>query len=311
MPESKAAVKKWINNDIPLLADTLEAHILATSHVETAEGLNVTGRAAVYALLDDILSILFPGAYSAESIENCELNCYLAEKMRYIYRWLTKRIMEVLHCYCSHTSCETCTCKAKAETISCSFMNQIPEIRTKLVADIQSGYDGDPSAKSQQEIILSYPYVEAVATHRVAHALYCLDVPVLPRIMAERAHSRTGIDIHPGARIGKGFFIDHGTGVVIGETCRIGEKVTMYHGVTLGAFSPYDREGNRFKGKKRHPDIENNVIIYSGAVILGGDTVIGEGSVIGGNAWITESVAPRSVVYNKFETIVQQTHNQN
>jgi serine O-acetyltransferase len=167
-----------------------------------------------------------------------------------------------------------------------------------LLEDVAAALAGDPAAKFFDEVVLSYPCVEAIATHRVAHRLYSMGVPIIPRMLSERAHSRTGIDIHPGARIGPRFFIDHGTGVVIGETCRIGSNVKIYQGVTLGATSPFDKDGRPRIGQKRHPDIEDDVIIYANATILGGDTVIGKGAVIGGNTWITKSVEPGVHVYN-------------
>ena len=171
----------------------------------------------------------------------------------------------------------------------------MPEIHRALMTDVQSAFEGDPAAISMNEIVLSYPFVEAIATHRVAHELYSHDVPLVPRIMAERAHHRTGIDIHPGAKIGERFFIDHGTGVVIGETCVIGNHVKIYQGVTLGALSiPTDDRGYAIKGIKRHPNIEDDVTIYSGATIL----VVGRHSIIGGNVWLTHSVPPFSKIFN-------------
>jgi len=193
---------------------------------------------------------------------------------------------------CDTKGCDQCAYKSLRELIE-----SLPEIRELLQLDIEAAYSGDPAATSVEEIILSYPCIDAVATYRVAHRLYQSDVPVIPRILTERAHSVTGIDIHPGAKIGRSFFIDHGTGIVIGETTRIGDNVKIYQGVTLGALSPYDKEGKPRTGQKRHPDIEDNVIIYANATILGGDTIIGEGAVIGGNTWITKSVAPGTVVY--------------
>ncbi len=299
-------MKEWINSELPAIADQLEQKIVGTYHIETDEGLNVAGRNDIYRVLDDILAVLFPGAYSRESVGNKDMNFYINDMLRHICKDLTLHIKDVLTYHCATGNCEVCNCEETANSASMELIKSLPQIRDILMKDIESGLKGDPACQSFHEIILSYPYIEAVATHRVAHKLYQLNVPVIPRIMAERAHSKTGIDIHPGANIGAGFFIDHGTGVVIGETCNIGKNVTMYHGVTLGAFSPYDREGNKFKGKKRHPDIEDNVIIYSGAVILGGETVIGKNSVIGGNAWITRSVPANTLVYSKFETIYKE-----
>jgi serine O-acetyltransferase len=172
------------------------------------------------------------------------------------------------------------------------LLEEIPEIRSLLSGDIEAAYGGDPAAVSNEEVILSYPCVLAIATYRIAHELYLRGVPLIPRIMSEHVHSLTGIDIHPGAKIGKNFFIDHGTGVVIGETSEIGDNVKLYQGVTLGALSfPKDEKGQVIKGRKRHPTIGNNVVIYSGATLLGPDAVVGDNVVIGGNVWVTSPVA--------------------
>ena len=174
------------------------------------------------------------------------------------------------------------------------FLPRLPAIRSLLAEDVEAAYQGDPAARSFAEIVVSYPSIRAIAIHRIAHELQRLRVPILPRMMSEHAHDRTGIDIHPGARIGRRFFIDHGTGVVIGETTELGDDVRIYQGVTLGALSP--RHGASLRGVKRHPTIEDGVTIYAGATILGGETVIGRNSVIGGNVWLTESVAAGSRV---------------
>ena len=182
-----------------------------------------------------------------------------------------------------------------------SFLSRLPEVRRVLETDVQAAYEGDPAATSRMEVLVAYPGLYAVTVHRLAHELYRLKVPIIPRVMSELAHSKTGIDIHPGATIGEGFFIDHGTGVVIGETTVIGRNVKLYQGVTLGALSfPKDEKtGMLMKGHKRHPNVEDNVVIYAGATILGGDTVIGHDSEIGGNVWLMESIPPNSRVYNK------------
>ncbi len=297
---------EWINKELPAIAGQLEQKISGSLHVDSEEGLNVSGRKDIYKVLDNLLAALFPGAYSLNCINTPDLNFYITDLLRHVSRDLTQQVKDVFAFHCRVNDCESCDCKNRAEEACRELLKALPGIRDLLLHDINSGLEGDPASNSFQEIVLSYPFVEAVATHRIAHKLYELKVPIIPRIMAERAHSRTGIDIHPGAKIGKGFFIDHGTGVVIGETCNIGENVTIYHGVTLGAFSPYDREGNKFKGAKRHPDIEDDVIIYSGAVILGGETVIGRNSVIGGNTWITRSVPENSLVFSKFKTIYNE-----
>jgi serine O-acetyltransferase len=187
-----------------------------------------------------------------------------------------------------------------AEDATSYLIRAIPEIQSILQDDIVAAYEGDPAAKSTMEVVMSYPGMYAITVHRIAHLLYEKDVPLIPRIMSEYAHSRTGIDIHPGARIGSGFFIDHGTGVVIGETCVIGRNVKLYQGVTLGALSfEKDAQGRLVKGTKRHPNVEDHVVIYAGATILGGETTIGAHSEIGGNVWLIHSVPPHSRVYNQ------------
>lgn len=191
--------------------------------------------------------------------------------------------------------------KQKAKDITEKLIDALPSIQEMLKKDIACAYEGDPAAKTLQEIILSYPFIEAIATHRIAHFLYKEGLPIIPRMMSEKAHSKTGIDIHPGAEIEAGFFIDHGTGVVIGETTRIGKNVKIYQGVTLGALSPFDKKGEPLRHSKRHPDIEDDVIIYANATILGGKTVIGKGAIIGGNCWITKSIPPKAVVYHNNE----------
>jgi serine O-acetyltransferase len=186
-----------------------------------------------------------------------------------------------------------------------AFLLRIPSIREKITGDVTASYEGDPAARSFDEIILSYPGLAAIAVYRVSHELHLLSIPLIPRIMTEYAHSKTGIDIHPGARIGDNFFIDHGTGVVIGETTIIGNNVRIYQGVTLGALSfRKDKDGRVIKGGKRHPTIEDNVVIYAGATILGGDTFVGKNSIIGGNVWLLESVPPNTTVTHQQPKLV-------
>ena len=188
-----------------------------------------------------------------------------------------------------------------AHAIVAKFLARLPEVKRLVESDVQAAYEGDPAATSPMEVVMAYPGLYAVAIHRLAHELYNLKVPIIPRIMSELAHSKTGIDIHPGATIGERFFIDHGTGVVIGETTVIGRNVKLYQGVTLGAksFQKDPETGALVKGIKRHPNVEDNVVIYAGATILGGDTTIGHDSEIGGSVWLINSVPPNSRVYNK------------
>ncbi len=197
--------------------------------------------------------------------------------------------------------------QAAAEIVN-QFLDTIPQIRTMLIGDVKAAYNGDPAALSYAEVKLAYPGLTAIASHRIAHELYELDIPLIPRIMSEYTHSLTGIDIHPGATIGNGFFIDHGTGVVIGETCHIGDNVKLYQGVTLGAKSfPLDEHGRPIKHIQRHPTVENDVVIYSNSTILGGDTVIGRGSTVAGNVFLLKSTPPGSLVTRAEGGVVVRT----
>lgn len=289
----------WFNRSLPRVAANLQKTILESANLQADDGLDLAGRSEIYEILDNLLGVLFPGYFTRTKVPRTELNFYLNDTLRHAGVSLGKHIRAVFKYRCLRNNCKHCTCESRAEEVLHKTIESLPHIRTLLFDDIQAAYDGDPAAQSIDEIILSYPCIEAIAIYRIAHQLYSHKVPIIPRIMAERAHSRTGIDIHPGATIGPRFFIDHGTGVVIGETATIGRNVKLYQGVTLGALSfPLDKKGNPIKGIKRHPDIADDVIIYSNATILGGKTVIGKGSVIGGNTWITESVPAGTIVYN-------------
>ncbi len=255
---------------------------------------NFPNRENVISVLQDILSLIFPGFRTAEQIDQEKLKYITGEKINRIITMLTGETQKVLIFLCKNEDLEKKTCFSLAEQTVLSLIEEIPEIRRKVSLDAKAALEGDPAARTFEEIILSYPGLEAVVVHRIAHFLHIKGVPIIPRIMSEYIHGKTGIDIHPGATIGESFFIDHGTGVVIGETCIIGDNVKVYQGVTLGALSV----SKSFADKKRHPTIEDNVTIYAGATILGGKTVIGRGSIIGGNTWITESVPPGSTVYN-------------
>lgn len=244
-----------------------------------------------------VRSSLFPNIYCEASIPSSQIQSYTCLNLEKSALLLIEICRDILdNPRANHKILKS----ENIESITESFIRDLPSIRDVLETDIIAAYDGDPAAKSYEEILLSYPSMEAISIYRLAHRLQELGIPMLPRMMTEYAHSQTGIDIHPGATIGEYFFIDHGTGVVIGETTIIGHHVKLYQGVTLGAKSfPSDSEGNPIKGTHRHPRIGNNVIIYSGATILGGDTVIGDNCIIGGNVWLTHSVEPNSVVYSK------------
>jgi serine O-acetyltransferase len=266
--------------------------------MNTRRDVNLPGKRAMVAVLKEFLSILFPGCLTYEPVDHEDLE-ELKLRLKGIAAALTDQITRIEgYRVLERTRPEDFDCAAQAERVVAELLSQLPTIRTLLQADILAAYEGDPAAHSNMEIVMSYPGLLAIATHRVANVLYRQDVHLLPRVMSEYAHSRTGIDIHPGATIGKGFFIDHGTGVVIGETCVIGSNVRIYQGVTLGALSfRKDAEGHLVKGIKRHPNVEDDVIIYANATILGGDTVIGKGSIIGGNVWLTHSVPPGSRIF--------------
>jgi len=242
-------------------------------------------------------SVLFPGYFKNSEIHPEIVGYYTGAKLDRIYRGFCEQIKRGFCFSCPEITEGFCIdCENKSKVITEQFIEHLPEIRRLLALDAKAAYMGDPAAQSVSETIFCYPSIMAMTYHRVAHELYKLDVPLIPRIISEMAHSRTGIDIHPGANIGEFFFIDHGTGTVIGETCIIGNNVRIYQGVTLGAKSfPLDESGNPIKNIPRHPVLEDNVIIYSGATVLGRIT-IGEGSEIGGNVWITESVPPNTKV---------------
>ncbi len=271
-------------------------------------------REAVAELVDLIRQVVFPGFFGPRGLTQAGLEDHLAALTHRIRAHAIEQIGSVLH-YARHVppgqmrAGPSEECRRDAERIAEAFLEGLPALREAIALDVQAAFDGDPAASHTDETIFCYPGVDAVFAHRVAHALHELGAPLLPRIIAEQAHSRTGIDIHPGARIGRSFFIDHGAGVVIGETTVIGDHVKMYQGVTLGAKSfPRDEGGRIIRGQKRHPTIGDRVTIYAGAVILGGDTVVGEDCVISGGVFITDSVPPRHVVRQKKPELVLRTN---
>ena len=290
---------EWLNIKLPAVTGELVRDLQTTNELSSDDGLDLSGRNEIYEILDDILAVLFPGSYSRERLSRKDADFFLSDMLRHISFKFNKHMLRVFRYRCRKENCDHCDCDTRSGDALIHLIESLPAIKKLLKLDIQAAFEGDPAAQYLDEIVLSYPCIEAIATYRIAHLLYELNVPIIPRIMSERAHSRTGIDINPGATIGTSFFIDHGTGVVIGETCRIGNNVKIYQGVTLGALSPFDKDGAPRKRQKRHPDIEDDVIIYANATILGGRTVIGKGAVIGGNTWITESVSPGSHIYNR------------
>ena len=259
--------------------------------VNHSEGLNLPREAEILDLLHDLIELIFPGFAEREAESADTIRFSVGDLLIRSHHTLTDLLCRVFRYTCT-TMSETCDCHAKAATVAGEILNELPGIRDLMKDDVQAAYAGDPAARNKQEVIMSYPGLRAITIHRIAHALFVRKVPMIPRMMSEYAHRITGIDIHPGAKIGRAFFIDHGTGVVIGETAEIGDNVKLYQGVTLGALSfPKDACGMIIKGAKRHPTIEDNVTIYAGATILGA-VVIGKGSVIGGNVWLTHSTDP-------------------
>ena len=256
----------------------------------------IPSRQSVIEILHLIQRILYPGYFTSKRIDPVNLEYYLGQEVTTLFERLSEQIILAIRHDCLRYE-QPCThCSNRGRESALDFLKQLSHIRRLLANDVQAAYEGDPAAKRHDEIIYSYPGIFAISVYRMAHALFEHSVPLLPRIMTEYAHSLTGIDIHPGAHIGECFFIDHGTGVVIGETTIIGNRVRIYQGVTLGALSLPKGAGALYRNRKRHPTIEDDVIIYSGATILGGDTVIGARSVVGGNVWITESIPPDTKV---------------
>jgi len=260
------------------------------SGINFIDATNLPVRSEIVEILELLTEVLFPGYTGKRTVTKANVNFVVIDLLYHIYTELSEQIERAYRYRCRMEKCDTGDCRAMAEDATGHLLSELPKIREMLKGDVGAAFDGDPAAKSYEEIVLSYPCLTAIATYRIAHELYFKEVPLIPRIMTEHAHARTGIDIHPGARIGRNFFIDHGTGVVIGETTVIGDNVKIYQGVTLGALSfSKDERGRIIKGSKRHPTIEDNVTIYAEATILG-DVTIGRDTVIGGNVWIKESV---------------------
>jgi len=281
---------------LPSVADSIVDDCMDPGGYSHIDYEPIPSRVAIIQVIEKTREILFPGYFSREKMDPVSLKYMIGQGVSTLYEMLAEQIVHSIRyeCFKYERSCTDCI--ERGQKICLEFLAAIPQIRKILATDVQATYEGDPAAKSHDEIIFSYPGIYAITVFRVAHTLLNLGVPLLPRIMTEHAHSVTGIDIHPGAKIGERFVIDHGTGVVIGETTIIGKNVRIYQGVTLGALSVQKHEAESLRGKKRHPTIEDDVVIYSGATLLGGNTVVGARSVIGGNVWITEPVPPDTTV---------------
>jgi serine O-acetyltransferase len=295
-------MKQRLDAVLPDVLDALEQCEGCPARHNVRRGISMAGQQAVVDVLEELIAVLFPGCHLRQEVSEAEAEDLSPIALERTAINLRAQCRQTLEYQCTLEPCEDdCDkCDVRAVDAVMTLVQSLPDILVMLQQDIQAAYEGDPAAKSTMEVVMSYPGVYAVIVHRIAHCLYKQKIPLIPRVMSEYAHSKTGIDIHPGATLGEGFFIDHGTGVVIGETCQIGKHVKLYQGVTLGALSfQKDEHGQLVKGIKRHPDVGDNVVIYAGATILGGNTTIGAGAVIGGNVWLTHSVPPRAKVYNQ------------
>jgi len=290
--------KNWVETGLPGLVEDIMKNYQTIGGMDHLEGRDLPSKKIVIEVLEDLVTLLFPGYLGKAEITKANIKYLLGTTLASTYTRLTNEVEKSLKYICRKIKeCPEDICQKRAQVVVRELLEKLPEVRSLLSGDIQAAYDGDPAAVSNEEVILSYPCVLAITTYRIAHELYLRGVPLIPRIMSEHVHSLTGIDIHPGAKIGKNFFIDHGTGVVIGETAEIGNNVKLYQGVTLGALSfPKDEKGQIIRGRKRHPTIGNNVIVYSGATLLGPEAIVGDNVTIGGNVWITNQVAPGTCI---------------
>ena len=301
---------KLTNKKIENLVGKITKTYKGDTGINFIDATNLPVRDKILEILDLLIEVLFPGYTGKRTVTKSNIKYVVIDILYHVYTELSEQIERAYKYRCRMEKCDTGDCRQMARSAAEYLLTQLPKIRRFLKGDVGAAFDGDPAAKSYEEIVLSYPCIIAIATYRIAHELYMKQVPLIPRIMTECAHAQTGIDIHPGAKIGKNFFIDHGTGVVIGETTVIGENVKIYQGATLGALSfPKDERGRIIKGGKRHPTIKDNVTIYAEATILG-DVVIGKDAVIGGNVWIKQSVPPGVTVTTPNPDLVYTKHTQ-
>lgn len=281
-----------IKNQITQIADRLNDNYKQQGLFEVEVDQHLPKREEIIDILNEVRRIVFPGYFGTENTAYVSLNSFAGNTLAGIYEKLYKQIYVALSYHTLEK--QQSDIEKMAQELTLNFLEQIPTIQQLILKDVEAELEGDPAANSREEIIFSYPGIYAIFVYRIAHELYQLQVPFIPRIMTEHAHGKTGIDINPGATIGEYFFIDHGTGIVIGETTIIGKHVKLYQGVTLGALSL--SQGQALSGVKRHPTIEDNVVIYANATILGGETVVGENSVVAGNSFVTESIPPNTKV---------------
>lgn len=289
-----------LGEDLPRLVERIVASYHADHRTQHIDQDYLPSKSAIVGICDTLLELTYPGYFGRKGLTRHNITYHVGELVPRLWEALAAQILQ---CLCQQAEADGALpadpepLRRRAAEMAGAFVERIPEIREKLADDVQAAYDGDPAATGTAEVILAYPGVLAVTIYRYAHVLYEMQAPLIARIMTEHAHALTGIDIHPGARIGRSFFIDHGTGVVIGETSDIGDNVKIYQGVTLGALSfPKDARGRVIRGAKRHPTVGNNVTIYANATVLGGETHLGDGAAIGGSVFLTQSVEPRHMV---------------
>lgn len=295
---------KHSRKDIPGIVNKLVSSCNKDGCFDHVSAEPIPYRDAVIDVLRRTSRILYPGFFIQTRLDQTNVEYYLGQEVTGLFEVLSEQIILAIRHDCLRHNLPCVRCEELGHEITVKFLHGLPELRKMLAKDILAAYEGDPAAKGYDEIIFSYPGLRAITVYRIAHELYSMNVPLIPRIMTEYAHSHTGIDIHPGADIGESFFIDHGTGVVIGETASIGKRVRIYQGVTLGAISLSKAECKRLRNKKRHPTLEDDVIIYANATILGGETVVGARSVIGGNVWLTHSVPPDTEVFIQKQDLI-------
>jgi serine O-acetyltransferase len=294
----------WTNIQLDELVGRIVETYKGDSGINFIDVANLPVRGQILGILEWLFEVLFPGHTGNKAVTQSNVRYVVGDLLSQVYVELADQAKRAYQYRCRIQNCDDCECEKKGREVALELLDQLPRIRESLKGDVRAAFDGDPAAKSYEEIVISYPCITAIAVHRIAHELFVRELPLIPRIMSECAHARTGIDIHPGARIGENFFIDHGTGVVIGETTIIGNNVKIYQGATLGALSfRRDERGRIIKGGKRHPTIEDDVTIYAEATILG-DVTIGKGAVIGGNTWIKESVAPGVTVWSSTPELI-------
>ena len=287
------------HQDLEDVIDVIAASYDSDDEINNLDSADLPNKRAVITAFNHIMPVLYMGFYSTRALNRTNLRYAISEHLYPAQDILVEQIDRAVRYQERMGRLAEKKPEGWSEEVVLRLLEKIPELRRVLNTDVRAAYDGDPAASSIEEVVFSYPSVQAITAYRVAHELYLDDVPMIPRIITEHAHSKSGIDINPGAEIGESFFIDHGTGVVIGATAVIGRNVKLYQGVTLGALSISRTQINGRRGDKRHPTIEDDVTIYAGASIHGGDTVIGKGSVIGGNVWLTKSVPSGSKVFGR------------